>query len=107
MPHAAPSFWAFFGALCAMFVEVLFRLDAGSAYLTLRHVPAILGAFGVNYSIYRLLQGETIIGAIVWFSFATASLRIVATFVVSDPVPRGNVIAWVLMGAATAAKIWL
>lgn len=99
--------WPFFGAFCALCAEVIFRAAAPSAYLTWRTLPAICAAWGVNYSIYRMLQHETIIGAIVWFSFATATLRMVGTLVVHDPVPRGHVIAWLLMGLATAAKVWL
>lgn len=94
--------WALLGGLLAVSVEAYFRGHLGLPWWRLW--PGILGGLGVNYAIFRLLQGETLIGAFVLFAATTGLARLTASLWLGEAVPTAQWIAYGLILVATAIK---
>jgi hypothetical protein len=93
--------WALVGALAAVGVEAYMRAHVGVPYYVLAPV-VLVGAAAVNYSIYQLMQAETILGATVLFTAATAICRVAASLWVQDAVTPGT---WTGFGLVLAAAV--
>jgi hypothetical protein len=97
-------FWALTGAGAAVFAEGWMKTNPGSSWLAL--TPVLLPfAVYVNFAIYMLLRGDSLLGATVMFTAATALLRVVATLWISQPVPTGMWVAFGLLCLANGVKV--
>jgi hypothetical protein len=92
--------WSFIGALAAVVAEAYLRAHRADQWFELW--PAMVLGLVVNYSIFKILQTETLVGLTIVFSVFTALLRIGFTSFMSDPVPP---LHWVALGLMVLANV--
>lgn len=89
-----------FGGLSAVSIEVLFKRYPGVAwfpYLWLATLP--LQAI-INFSIWQILQHDSILGVAIWFSASTAILRLGAVLWLGTPI---GTLTWMAYGLTISA----
>lgn len=80
------------------------RSHRGLPWLALLPV-LVWPSLAVSFAVHRLMQDNTLIGAVVMFSFATGTLRLLATWLISDPVTAPQMVAYALSTSAVLVKL--
>ena len=92
------------GGVAAVGVELLFKRFPTAPYLTL-YLATIPFQAVINWSIWNILQRDSLLGLAIWFSASTALLRLAATMWLGTTIGELTWAAYALIIAAMVMKI--